>query len=155
MLFSVQLAGANLRHANLTGSRLIGDLRKTDLSGAILRRMNAAADMRNQSMGLMHTVMVNARAIAADFSNSDFSRADFSFADLSDAHLHRTQLVRCDFSGTTLSRADLSEANLQEAQFIDTDFANANLTNADFSGASFRGVRGLDTATTKGARGLP
>jgi len=62
-LFSVQLAGGNLTDANLSGARLIGDLRNTDLSRANLTRMNAAADMKNQSMGLMRTSIVNAKAI--------------------------------------------------------------------------------------------
>src|SRR5262249_7925342 len=43
MLFSVQMAGSTLRHANLAGARLIGDLRRADLSGANLTQMNAAA----------------------------------------------------------------------------------------------------------------
>src|SRR5687767_3555656 len=68
MLFSVQMAGAILTEANLSGARLIGDLRRADLSHATLTRMNAAADMRNQSMGLMRTNIVNAKAVNADFS---------------------------------------------------------------------------------------
>ena len=80
---------------------------------------------------------------------------DFSFTDLSGAKLAATKLVRSDFSGANLSDADLTGADLRDSQLIDTDFSHANLTNADFTGATFRGVRGLDTATTAGARGLP
>ena len=48
----------------------------------------------------------------------------------------------------------LTDADLRESVLIDTDFTGANLTNADFTGATFREVRGLDSATTTGARGL-
>ena len=155
MMFSVQMNGSILRHANLARARLIGNLRRADLSGAILTHVNAAADMRNQSMGLMNAVLANTKAVGADLSDSDFSRADLSFADFSGARMRRTQLIRADLSGANLTGADLSQANLRDAQVIDTDFSKANLTGTDFTGATFRGVRGLDTAITQGARGLP
>src|SRR5260221_484448 len=91
--------------------RMTAQSLRAALASADLTRVNAAADMRNQSMGLMNTRIVNAKAVGADFSNSDFSRADFSFSDLSGARMHRTQLVRADLSGTTLAGADLTEAN--------------------------------------------
>lgn len=155
MMFSVQVAGGTLRDADLSGARLIGDLSKTDLTDAKLTHMNAAADMKNQSMGLMHTSLVKAKASGADFSNSDFSRSEFSFADLTGAKMVNTKLVRTDFSGAVLAGADLSGADLSDSQLIDADLSHANLTNANFTGANLQGVRGLDTAVTKGARGLP
>jgi uncharacterized protein YjbI with pentapeptide repeats len=90
MMFSVQVAGGTLRDADLSGARLIGDLSRTDLTNAKLTHMNAAADMKNQSMGLMHTSLVKAKAPGADFSDSDFSRSEFSFADLTGAKLVNT-----------------------------------------------------------------
>ena len=51
------------------------------MSHAKLVQMNAAADMKNQSMGLMRTSIVNAKVISADMTDSDFSRADLSFSD--------------------------------------------------------------------------
>src|SRR5581483_6455709 len=54
VLFSMQLAGADLRGADLTGARLIGDLNHAQLAGAILKNLHGAADMKNQSMGLMN-----------------------------------------------------------------------------------------------------
>jgi uncharacterized protein YjbI with pentapeptide repeats len=155
MMFSVQMAGAVLTEANLSGARLIGDLRKADVSGANLTKMNGAADMRNQSMGLMRTNLVNATARGTDFSDSDFSRADFSFTDFTGAKFLRTKLVRVEMSGATLTHADLSGADLRDAVLIDADLSNANLTNADLTGAELRGVRGLDSAIRTGTRGLP
>src|SRR6266480_4533574 len=87
MMFSMQLQGANLKGANLSGARLIGDLRKANLEGSVLTKMDGAADMKNQSMGLMRANIVSANLRGADLSGSDFSRADFSFSDFTGANL--------------------------------------------------------------------
>jgi uncharacterized protein YjbI with pentapeptide repeats len=44
---------------------------------------------------------------------------------------------------------------LTEAQLINADLSHANLTNADFTGAQLQGVKGLETATITGTKGLP
>src|SRR5215468_701558 len=134
MMFSMQLQGAILKGANLSGARFVGDLRRADLENAVLTTMDGAADMKNQSMGLMRANVVSANLRGADLSRSDFSRADFSFSDLSGANLAGARLIGAEFSGTHMRDADLSDA--------------------DFTGATFRGVRGLDKANTQGARGL-
>src|SRR5215470_3475415 len=149
MMFSMQLQGAILKGANLSGARFVGDLRRADLENAVLVKMDGAADMKNQSMGLMRANVVSANLRGADLSRSDFSRADFSFSDLSGANLAGTKLHGAEFSGTDLRRADLTGS-----KFIDTDFTGANLADTDFTAATFRGVRGLDKANTQGARGL-
>jgi quinoprotein dehydrogenase-associated probable ABC transporter substrate-binding protein len=139
----MQLQGANLKGANLSGARLIGDLRRTNLEQAVLTKMDGAADMKNQSMGLMRANIVSANLRGADLSGSDFSRADFSFSDLSGASLAGTKLSGAEFSGTDLRGANLAAADLSGAKFIDTDFTGANLADANLTGATFRGVRGL------------
>jgi mxaJ protein len=143
MMFSMQLQGANLKGANLSGARLIGDLRRANLEQAVLTKMDGAADMKNQSMGLMRANIVSANLRGADLSGSDFSRADFSFSDLSSANLAGTKLSGAEFSGTDLRGANLAGADLSGSKFIDTDFTGANLANADFTAAVFRGVKGL------------
>ena len=143
MMFSMQLQGANLKGANLSGARLIGDLRKANLEGSVLTKMDGAADMKNQSMGLMRANIVSANLRGADLSGSDFSRADFSFSDLSGANLAGTRLGGAEFSGTDLRGANLAGADLSGAKLIDTDFTGANLAGADFTAAVFRSVRGL------------
>ena len=155
MMFSMQLQGANMKGANLSGARLIGDLRRVNLEQAVLTKMDAAADMKNQSMGLMRANIVSASLKAADLSGSDFSRADFSFSDLSGANLAGAKLRGAEFSGTDMRGANLAGADLSGSNFIDTDFAGANLADANFTAAIFRGVKGLDQAKTQGARGLP
>ena len=155
MMFSIQLQGANLKGANLSGARLIGDLRRANLEQAVLTRMDGAADMKNQSMGLMRANIVSANLRGADLSGSDFSRADFSFSDLSGANLAGAKLSGAEFSGAELRGANLAGADLGGSKFIDTDFTGANVVDANFTAAVFRSVKGLDQARTQGARGLP
>jgi len=143
MMFSIQLQGANLKGANLSGARLIGDLKRANLEQAVLTKMNGAADMKNQSMGLMRANLVSANLRGADLSGSDFSRADFSFSDLSGASLAGTRLSGAEFSGTDLRGANLAGADLSGSKLIDTDFTGANLADANFTAATLRGVKGL------------
>ncbi|TMH97255.1 MAG: hypothetical protein E6H43_18510, partial [Betaproteobacteria bacterium] len=109
----------------------------------MLTKMDGAADMKNQSMGLMRANIVSANLRGADLSGSDFSRADFSFSDLSGANLAGTRLSGAEFSGTDLRGANLAGADLSGAKLVDTDFTGANLAGADFTAAVFRSVRGL------------
>src|SRR5207302_598262 len=111
--------------ARLTGARFIGDLRQADLRGAHLARLDGAADMKNQSMGLMHAVISSADLSWADLREADLSRADFSFSTLAGADLRGVRIFGGDFSGTSLARANLSGADLRESKFIDTDFSGA------------------------------
>src|SRR5436190_1137978 len=140
---------------NLSGARLIGDLRRANLERAVLAKVDGAADMKNQSMGLMRANILSANLRGADLSGSDFSRADFSFSDLSGANLAGAKLSGAEFSGTDMRGANLAGADLSGSNFIDTDFTGANLADANFTAASFRSVRGIDGANTQGARGLP
>ena len=146
MMFSMQLQGADLRGANLSGARLIGDLRRANLEQAVLTKMNGAADMKNQSMGLMRANLVSANLKGANLSGSDFSRGDFSFSDLSGANLAGTKLSGAELSGTDLRGANLAGADLSGSKLIDTDFTGANLTDANFTGATVRGVKGFQVA---------
>jgi quinoprotein dehydrogenase-associated probable ABC transporter substrate-binding protein len=150
MMFSMQLQDANLKEADLSGARLIGDLRRANLERAVLTKMDASADMKNQSMGLMRANLVSASLKGADLSGSDFSRADFSFSDLSGANLAGAKLSGADFSGTDLRGANLAGADLSGSKLIDTDFTGANLAGADFTAAVLRSVKGL-TQTSQAA----
>ena len=155
VMFSMQLRGADLRGADLTGGRFIGDLQQADLRGAHLANLDGAADMKNQSMGLMHAVISSANLSRADLHGADLSRADFSFSTLDGADLRSTRIFGGDFSGASLAGADMTDSDLRESKFIDTDFSGADLTRADLSGSVFRNPRGLDTAKRQGAHGLP
>ncbi len=154
-MFSMQLQSADLSGANLTGARLIGDLTHARLDGAILERLQAGADMKNQSMGLMNARFESASLKHADLRNADLSLADLKFADLSGASLVGASLSGADLSGANLEGADLSHADLRRATLIDADFTSAKLTGARFDGATLRNTQGLADARRRGALGLP
>ena len=154
-MFSMQLAGADLRGADLTDARFIGDMSRARLAGAIVRNFRGAADMTNQSMGLMRSNFQSADLRGADFTGANLSRANFSFSDLSGAIFTNAKLAGAEFPGVDLSGADLSGADLRGSTFIDTTFTGAKLRGAQFEGSKWRGVRGLDDAASRGATGVP
>lgn len=121
-LFSTQMRGANLKRAKLDGARITANLSKADLSGASLRHANMAADMKNQSMGLMRAVLKSATLDGADLSGARAGRADLEFASLKNARLDGA-----DFSHAALGGADLSEASVAGTVFRHADVAATRL----------------------------
>ncbi len=122
-LFSTQMQGANLKDARLDGARITANLSKADLRGASLRDADMAADMKNQSMGLMRTVLTSAILDGADLSGARAARADMEFASLRGASLDRTDLSRAELGG-----ADLTGASVVGTVFTEADVAAAEMT---------------------------
>jgi superfamily I DNA and RNA helicase len=109
-LINTQLEGADLRHAQLDGAKLaIADLTQADLSGASLRKAK-----------LMGAILQ-----AANLSNTDLSWADFSDADLSYTKLVAAKLVGANLSAANLSHANLTGAHLESAELSDVSFQEA------------------------------
>ena len=115
--------------ANMSGATAIARFNLDDMRGANLSRLQASADMRNQSMGLI--------------------RADFSQANLSGANFAGASLGHAKFEFATLSGANFSGADLTDVDFAGADLTDANLTGATMKGADFT------NATLSGAKGLP
>ena len=126
-LFSTQMQGANLKSADLTGARIIANMERADLTGAVLREADMAADMKNQSMGLMRAIMRLATLDNADFTGVKAARADAEFASFRGAVLDGA-----DFSGAELAGADLTAASV----------AGCNLTGADVAAARLVSLKG-------------
>jgi uncharacterized protein YjbI with pentapeptide repeats/rhodanese-related sulfurtransferase len=122
-LFSAQLQGANLKQAKLDGARITANLSNADLRGASLRDADMAADMKNQSMGLMRAVLTSAMLDGADLSGAHAARADMEFASLRGARLDRVDLTRAKLGG-----ADLTEASVAGTVFRQADVAGTNMT---------------------------
>jgi len=122
-LRGIQLAGADLRNANLINGQLAGaDLRKVRLDGAKL----AIADLTNanlSSASLRKANLVGAVLQGAKLNFADLTRADFSDADLS-----HVQLIGANLTGANLNAADLSGANLTGANLEAVELTDANLT---------------------------
>jgi hypothetical protein len=150
MMFSIQLQGANLKGANLSGARLIGDLGRVNLEQAVLKGTDGAADMKNQSMGLMRANIVSAKLRGADLSGSDFSRADFSFSDLSGVNLAGATLVGAAFSGTDL-RAPTSQRQPERLEVHRHRLRGADRPG-EFQHSDFSRREWTDTAKKQGAR---
>jgi uncharacterized protein YjbI with pentapeptide repeats len=132
-LFGAQMLHARFDRADLSGARLAGDFTGASFAAAKLARADGSADMKNQSMGLMHAVMRSTDLRGADLAQANFSRADLEFAQLNNADLSRADLAHADVAGADLRGARLEGANLDGA-----DVASAHIDAAaakDFSRA--------------------
>ncbi len=129
-LFATIIELADLSGADLRDTRIIGYLRKVNLSGALLAGANIGADPGNQSMGVMRAQFVGADLTGADLSGANLFKADFSYA----------TLVRANLAGANLANAELVQTDLTEA-----DVSEVDLTLADMNGAIFTRARGVST----------
>ncbi|WP_190086801.1 pentapeptide repeat-containing protein [Streptomyces longisporoflavus] len=104
----INLRGADLRHANLVGSRLpMADFNSADLSqanadGATLDRADFA----------------RARLVHAQLRDASLQRVDFCNATLKDANLARSDLRGSGFLATRMEGATIDGANLMKAVYL-------------------------------------
>ena len=126
-LFSAQLQRARADGADFSRARIAGDLTGASLRGAKFREANMAADMKNQSMGLMRAVLASAIAEGADFTAADLMSADLRYlhaagADFSGASMQGADAAGADFTGAKWDGAKVSGLDLDSAR-IDDDAA--------------------------------
>lgn len=121
-LASTQMRRANLRHANLAGARIVANLQRADLRNANLKNADMGADMKNQSMGLMRTVLRMAQLDGADLRDVNALRMDAEFASMRD-----TLLDNANFRGTELTGVDLTGASVAGLDLTDSDVSGAYL----------------------------
>lgn len=126
---------ARFVEANLSGAHIMARFALDDMHGANFSHAMMAADMRNQSMGLIRTDFSGANLVGANFTGAHCAYASFRFARLAGANFSGASLLHTDFSG-----ADLKGANL----------TGADATGADFGGADLNGATGLNSV-----KGLP
>ena len=125
-LFSAQLQRARADGADFSRARIAGDLTGASLRGAKFLEANMAADMKNQSMGLMRAVLASAIAEGADFTAADLMSADLRYlhaagADFSGASMQARRRRR-DFTGAKWDGAKVSGLDLDSAR-VDDDAA--------------------------------
>src|SRR5260370_677353 len=106
--------------ADLSKARVAADLTGASLVGASIADAQLGADMRNQSMGLMRTVLKSANLERLNARGADLSRVDLEFASLKGA----------DLTGASLKSAQLGGADLTGVTVIGTDFDGADLASA-------------------------
>ena len=121
-LFSAPIQRANLKNAILDGARVAANFKQSDLRGASFRNADMSADMKNQSMGLMGTVMTSAKADGADFTGANMSRLNAEFAKFKNAILDNA-----DLSGAKLGGSDLTGASVKGLILNNTDVDSARL----------------------------
>lgn len=121
-LASTQMQRANLRNADLSGARIVANLQRADLTDADLRNADMGADMKNQSMGLMRTVLRSAILDGADLSAVNALRMDAGFSSMRGALLDNAV-----FHGVDLTGADLSHASVTGLDLSDADVSGAYL----------------------------
>ncbi|NEQ48192.1 MAG: hypothetical protein F6K00_33530 [Leptolyngbya sp. SIOISBB] len=166
----VDLSGASLYKANLSGANLSGtELRDTDLSRAELNRAELrGADLCNailnfadlEGVNLRKADLTHAKFYNADLRDADLNgaklkgailgganlthanlcNANLSHARLGGANLCNANLSHASLSSANLNNADLSKAILSSASLIDTDLSHANLNNADLKEANLNGA---------------
>ncbi|MBX5472864.1 MAG: pentapeptide repeat-containing protein, partial [Acetobacteraceae bacterium] len=120
--------------ANFSFARVQGHFAGFDFRGANFFHADLAADMRNQSMGLIRADFSGALLDHANFAEADLGRALFRFAKLRGADLRGAKLLRADFTGADLTGAD---------------FTGADTTEADFSQAVLKDTKGLPETSGK------
>ena len=123
-LASTQLQRANLRQANLAGARIVANLQRADLRDADLSNADMGADMKNQSMGLMRTILRMAQLDGADLRNVNAMRMDAEFASLRGALLDNASFRGVELTGADLTQAsvaglDLSGSNVSGAYLVE------------------------------------
>ncbi len=101
------------------------------VTGATLVGIQGGADMKNQSMGLIRTVLNSANLEHANLRRADLSRAKLEFATLTGADLRDAVFTGASFAGADLTNAQVS---------------GLDLTGADVAGARLRNLSGLEQA---------
>lgn len=166
----VDLHGANLASANLTGACLIradltdvnltrAQLTNSHLTHANFRRADltqanlASADLAHTNFAKAHFTrarLPDAQLINADLSYSDFTSANLAGVNLAEAELLGADLSNADLGGADLTSAQLVRANLSDARLIGAKFTNANLASAHLDGANLASAN-LNDANLSGA----
>jgi uncharacterized protein YjbI with pentapeptide repeats len=128
---AAQFVGAGLSDASITVHFSYDDMRGANFEGA-----HMAANMANQSMGLLRTEFMSANLDGANFTGARLGHVTFRFARLNGARFNGADLSNADFTGAYLAGAD---------------FTGANVHGATFEGATVAGIKGLDQSTVAGS----
>ena len=150
-ILPIDLAGADLTRAHLTGAHLLGavltdaHLARAHLLGAVLMDAHlAGADLTDAYLrdanlryaDLRDAVLTGARLAGAVLTGARLAGAVLTGADLAGAHLAGARLTGADLIG-----ADLTGATLAFARLAGADLTGAVLVGADLTGADLTGVR--------------
>jgi uncharacterized protein YjbI with pentapeptide repeats len=127
---NTELGGANLRNADLTDAVFMAKAKGANLEGATMVRIKGEANMNNQSMGMLRTILDYANLENANLEDANLSFCTMQFGNLQNANLRGANLTWCDLS---------------KAVFTGADMTGVNLTKAKLTGTVFKKIKGRDT----------
>lgn len=144
-VIGVNLEGASLRFADLSGAFLFGaSLHNADLAGADLTGADLSnADLQGSHLAGAHlagVVLDGSQLTGVDLTEDFMENASLAGADLTDAVLTRIHLMGADLSGAHMSRAYLTGADLSGADLTDADLSESHMIEAKMSGANLHGT---------------
>jgi uncharacterized protein YjbI with pentapeptide repeats len=138
-LFGSQMQEAKFDAADLSGARITADLSGASLRNTKFAGADLAADMKNQSMGLMRGVLKSADAAGADFEGANLALTDLQFAKFPGANLKGASLAEAEAGG-----ADFRGAILDHTNFSGTDLTSARIDAAQEK--AYAGAKNLERA---------
>jgi mxaC protein len=130
-MFAVVMNGSRLTGADLSRTRIIGEMKNAYLDNVKLVDADLGADPANQGM-------VPVRV--------DLSGVTFDGADLTGANLVHTVLVFATLRGAKLANTKFNWAKMSGADLTGADVAGADFTDADLDGAALTDLKGAASA---------
>jgi uncharacterized protein YjbI with pentapeptide repeats len=120
-LFGSQMQEAKFDGADLSGARVTADFSRASLRNVKFKNADLAADMKNQSMGLMRAILKSSDLRGADFENANLAQTDLQFTKLAGANFTRASLAGAeaggaDFRGAILDHTDLTQTDVTSAR---------------------------------------
>ncbi|MGD0790318.1 MAG: toll/interleukin-1 receptor domain-containing protein [Terriglobales bacterium] len=139
------------RRAN---NEIVPDLRKADLGGSDLRRVNLRwAELIGAKLSKANLTEANlskASLRGAELVGANLGEADFRLADLYRAHLDGANLTWAELIGAKLSKASVTGANLSKANLRGADLTDAIIGWTTFLAIDLSDVKGLETVRHNG-----
>ena len=138
-LFGSQMQEAKCDGADFSGARVTADLSRATLRNANFTNADLAADMRNQSMGLMRAVLKSSDLTGAVFENANLAATDLQFAKFAGANFKGASLAGVEAGG-----ADFRGARLDHTNVDGTDLTSARIDAAQTN--AFASAKNLERA---------
>jgi uncharacterized protein YjbI with pentapeptide repeats len=139
-LGSADLTGANLSHAWVQGGLTIRPetkLKKANLSGL---HAGAGNELVAEGADLSETKLAQADLYNANLAHARLVKADLHGTNLTGANLAGSRFESADLSESDLSFANLNSGSLQQASLTHANLTDADLTFADLSQAKLKGA---------------
>lgn len=130
----LDLSHSILYRVDLSGLQKLGEM---DVAYADLRNANLTGSRLSRLAG--YAVNLN----GARLSRSELREARLQKAHCEDTQWHDSVMMSVDLQNAYFARANLTRAQLQSARFKGTDLSDTNFHQANLSDAHFRGAKGL------------